>query len=127
LPEVIWGSNVIATETTFFRSYFYLICNTFNGSHNRNNPKIVDIRLYNQIPDTDYRKDVFLADAPNTNSSASNGQGGFGNDPNYDNEEEFNAKRQEYQDLYGWTSAHNEHPYMQVKFLQKNPGTTDPD
>lgn len=127
LPEVIWGSNVISTETTFFRSYFYLICNTFNGSHNRNNPKIVDIRLYNQIPDTDYRKDVFLADAPNTNSSASNGQGGFGNDPNYDNEEEFNAKRQEYQDLYGWTSAHNAHPYMQVKFLQKNPGSTDPD
>ncbi|MDC6384958.1 RagB/SusD family nutrient uptake outer membrane protein [Flagellimonas taeanensis] len=127
LPEVIWGSNVITTETTFFRSYFYLICNTFNGSQNRNNPKIVDRRLYDQIPDTDYRKDVFLADAPNTNSSASNGQGGFGNDPNYDNEAEFDAKRQEYEDLYGWTSAHNEHPYMQVKFLQKNPGTTDPD
>lgn len=127
LPEVIWGSNVITTETTFFRSYFYLICNTFNGSHNRNSPKIVDRRLYDQIPDTDYRKDVFLADAPNTNSSASNGQGGFGNDPNYDNEDEFNAKRLEYQEQYGWTSAHNEHPYMQVKFLQKNPGTTDPD
>ncbi len=87
----------------------------------------MDRRLYDQIPDTDYRKDVFLADAPNTNSSASNGQGGFGNDPNYDNEAEFDAKRQEYEDLYGWTSAHNEHPYMQVKFLQKNPGTTDPD
>ncbi len=127
LPEVIWGSNVITTETTFFRSYFYLICNTFNGSQNRNNPKIVDRRLYDQIPDTDYRKDVFLADAPNSNSSASNGQGGFGNDPNYDNEAEFDAKRQEYEDLYGWTSAHNTHPYMQVKFLQKNPGTTDPD
>lgn len=127
LPEVIWGSNVITTETTFFRSYFYLICNTFNGSHNRNSPKIVDRRLYDQIPDTDYRKDVFLADAPNTNSSASNGQGGFGNDPNYTDEGEFNDKRQEYQDLYGWTDAHNEHPYMQVKFLQKNPGTTDPD
>jgi hypothetical protein len=32
LPEVIWGSNVIGTETVFFRSYFYLMCNTFNGS-----------------------------------------------------------------------------------------------
>lgn len=127
LPEVIWGSNVITTETTFFRSLFYLICNTFNGSHNRNNPKIVDRRLYDQIPDTDYRKDVFLADAPNTNTSAANGQGGFGNDPNYTDEDVFNAKRLEYQDMYGWTSSQNEHPYMHVKFLQKNPGTTDPD
>lgn len=127
LPEVIWGSNVITTETTFFRSLFYLICNTFNGSHNRSNPKIVDRRLYAQIPDTDYRKDVFLADAPNTNNSAANQQGGFGNDPNYTDEAEFNAKRLEYQNKYGWTSAHNEHPYMHVKFLQKNPGSTDPD
>ena len=127
LPEVIWGSNVIDTETTFFRSYFYLICNTFNGSQNRNNPKLVDKRLYNQIPDTDYRKDVFLADAPNTNTSAANGEGGFGNDPNYTDEALFNAKEAEYRDQYGWTTRHNSHPYMQVKFLQKNPGTIDPD
>ena len=60
LPEVIWGSNVISTETTFFRSYFYLASNTFNGSQVRNNPKIADKRLYAQIPDTDYRKDMFL-------------------------------------------------------------------
>jgi len=127
LPEVIWGSNVIDTETTFFRSYFYLMCNTFNGSQNRNNPKIADRRVVDAIPDTDYRKDVFLIDAPNTNFSAANGQGGFGNDPNYTDEAEFNAKRTEYQDLYGWTSAHNAHPYMHVKMLQKNPGSIDPD
>lgn len=127
LPEVIWGCNVIGTETVYFRSYFYLMCNTFNGSQNRNNPKIIDKRLYHMIPDTDYRRDLFLADAPNTNSSAANGQGGFGKDPNYTDKAAFNAKRKEYQDRYGWTSSHNEHPYMHVKFLQKNPGTTDPD
>ena len=129
LPEVIWGSNVITTETTFFRSYFYLICNTFNGSQNRNNPKIVDKRLYDQIPDTDYRKDVFLADAPNENSSASNGMGGFANNTNplYPTREDFNRAIDSLGSVYGWTSAHNTHPYMHVKFLQQNPGSTDPD
>lgn len=127
LPEVIWGSNVISTETTFFRSYFYLMCNTFNGSQNRNNPKIADRRLVDAIPDTDYRKDVFLIDAPNTNSSAANGQGGFGNDPNYTDEAEFNAKVSEIKSEYGITSRHNLHPYMHVKMLQQNPGSIDPD
>lgn len=127
LSEVIWGSNVIDTETTFFRSYFYLICNTFNGSQNRNNPKIADKRLYNQIPDTDYRKDLFLVDAPNTNNSASNGEGGFENDPNYTDRDVWDAKITEVKDAYGITGGHNLHPYMHVKFLQKNPGSIDPD
>lgn len=127
LPEVIWGSNVISSETTFFRSYFYLMCNTFNGSQNRNNPKIIDRRLYNQTPDTDYRKDLFIEDAPNTNGSASNDQGGFGNDPNYTDEAVFDARVTEIKDEYGITAGHNLHPYMHVKMLQKNPGSIDPD
>lgn len=127
LPEVIWGSNVIDTETTFFRSYFYLIGNDFNGSQNRNNPKIADKRLYSQIPDTDYRKDVFLADAPNTNSSAANGEGGFANDPNYTDIDVWDAKISEIKDAYGITSGQNLHPYMHVKLRQQNPGTIDPD
>ena len=127
LSEVIWGSNVIGTETTFFRSYFYLAGNTFNGSQVRNNPKIMDKRLYNQVPDTDYRKDLFLADAPNTNTSASNGEGGFGNDPNYTDVAVFNARRDEIRSLYGLSSSFNLHPYMHVKLRNANPGTTDPD
>ncbi|MBZ9731411.1 RagB/SusD family nutrient uptake outer membrane protein [Salegentibacter sp. JZCK2] len=127
LPEVIWGSNVITTETTFFRSYFYLMSNTFNGSQNRNNPKIADRRLVDAIPDTDYRKDVFLPDAPNTNSSAANGEGGFENDPNYTDRDVWDAKISEIKDTYGITSRHNLHPYMHVKFLQQNPGSIDPD
>ncbi|NNJ88251.1 MAG: RagB/SusD family nutrient uptake outer membrane protein, partial [Eudoraea sp.] len=70
LTEVIWGSNVIEAETTFFRSYFYLASNTFNGSQIRNNPKIADRRLIDAIPDTDYRKKAFIITAPNTNTSA---------------------------------------------------------
>ena len=129
LPEVIWGSNVISTETTFFRSYFYLMSNTFNGSQVRNNPKIADKRLVDQIPVTDYRKDVFLVDAPNSNTSASNGLGGWSNNTNplYTTEEEFEAEIDRLASVWGWTSRHNTHPYMHVKMRQKIPGGIEPD
>ncbi|MFK8061129.1 MAG: RagB/SusD family nutrient uptake outer membrane protein [Polaribacter sp.] len=128
LSEVIWGSKVIDAETTYFRSYFYLIAPTFNGSQNRGNPKIVNIERYNQIPATDYRKDVFLATAPNTNGAASNGQGGsFTQDPNYNDKASFDAAKAAVISKYGMTTRHNTHPYMHVKFLNKNPGSIDPD
>jgi hypothetical protein len=129
LPEVIWGSNVITTETTFFRSYFYLMSNTFNGSQVRNNPKIADRRLVDAIPDTDYRKDMFLIDAPNSNTSASNGEGGWANNTNplYTTEAEFDAEVDRLASVWGWTSRHNTHPYMHVKMRQKIPGGIEPD
>ena len=140
LSEVIWGGHVIDTETNYFQSYFYYICFTFNGSQNRTNPKIISKELYNMIPETDYRKDAWLPMAPNTNSSASNGEGGVDdngtpddpsddvpNDPNYDDVDTFWAAWENIVGTYGATSAHNTHPYMSVKFLQRNPGTIDPD
>lgn len=129
LSEVIWGSNVIAAETTFFRSYFYLASNTFNGSQIRNNPKIADRRLVNAIPDTDYRKDVFLIDAPNSNTSASNGEGGWANNTNplYTTEEEFDDAVAAIKSEYGLVSGHNTHPYMHFKLKNANPGSIDPD
>ncbi|MEO0337897.1 MAG: RagB/SusD family nutrient uptake outer membrane protein [Bacteroidota bacterium] len=129
LPEVIWGSNVITTETTFFRSYFYLASNTFNGSQVRNNPKIADRRLVDVIPETDYRKDVFLIDAPNSNLSAANGLGGFENNTNplYTTEAEFEAEIDRLGAEWGWTTRHNTHPYMHVKLRQKVPGGIEPD
>jgi hypothetical protein len=127
LPEVIWGSNVIGTETVFFRSYFYLMCNTFNGSQNRGNPKIFNSTIYSQIPDTDYRKHVVLPFAPNTNPSANNNQGGFGQDPNYTDEDRFDFVADSIRNAYGTTSGHNTHPYMHFKMKNKAPGTIDPD
>ncbi|MFT5256471.1 MAG: hypothetical protein ACI9KF_000086 [Arenicella sp.] len=127
LSEVIWGSNVIGAETTFFRSYFYLASNTFNGSQIRNNPKIADKRIVDAIPSTDYRKDAFIVDAPNTNSSAANGQGGFGNDPNYTDRAVFNARVASLKSTYGLVGGHNLHPYMHFKLKNKNPGSIDPD
>lgn len=128
LSEVIWGGRVIESETNFFQSYFYYISPTFNGAQNRANPKIISSELYDQIPETDYRSEAWLPLAPNTNSAASNDQGGgFESDPNYDNEEEFQAAKEAIINEYGMTSGHNTHPYMTVKFLQQNPGTIDPD
>ncbi len=127
LSEVIWGSNVITTETTFFRSYFYLSSNTFNGSQIRNNPKIADRRLIDAVPSTDYRKKAFIIDAPNTNSSAANKQGGFGKDPNYTDKAAFDARRAEINEKYGITTRFNQHPYMHFKLKNANPGSIDPD
>ncbi len=128
LSEVIWGGRVIDTETNFFQSYFYFMCNTFNGSQTRGNPKLFNEEIWNNIPVTDYRKDVVLSLAPNTNSAASNGEGGsFESDPNYSDEASFNAAYDDIIDTYGTTTGHNTHPFMSFKFKQKNPGTIDPD
>lgn len=128
LSEVIWGGILISTETTYYRSYFYLICPTFNGSQNRGNPKLFNIQRYNEIPATDFRRNAVLPLAPNTNGSANNDQGGsYTVDPNYSDAESFAAAKAEIISRYGMTSRHNTHPYMHVKFLQENPGTIDPD
>jgi len=129
LPEVIWGSNVISTETVFFRSYFYLMSNTFNGSQNRGNPKIFNAEMYGRIPDTDYRKDVVLPLAPNTNPSANNDEGGSAaTDPNYDDQARFEFVRDSIRSVYGTNeTGHNTHPYMHYKMKNKAAGTIDPD
>ena len=128
LSEVIWGGRVIQTETTFFRSYFYYISPTFQGSQNRGNPKTISEKVYNKIPATDYRADLFLPLAPNTNGSAANGEGGsYLTDPNYDDAASFDAAKEAIINEWGVTSRHNTHPFMHVKFRQKNPGTIDPD
>jgi hypothetical protein len=120
---------VITTETTFFRSYFYLICNTFNGSQNRANPKIADRRMVDAIPATDFRAKAFLPDAPNTNNSAANGLGGFAKNTNplYPTLADWNAAIAAIRAQYGMGSGQNLHPYMSVKHLQQLPGTIEPD
>jgi hypothetical protein len=129
LSEVIWGSHVIDAETTFFRSYFYLASNTFNGSQIRNNPKFADRRLIDAIPETDYRRKAFLPDAPNSNTSAANQEGGWANNTNplYTTEEEFDAAIASIKAEYGLVSGHNTHPYMHFKLKNANPGSIDPD
>lgn len=128
LPEVIWGSNVISTETVFFRSYFYLMSNTFNGSQNRGNPKIYKANMYDLMADTDYRKTSILPLAPNTNPTANNNEGGSAaSDPNYDDQDRFEEVADSIRSVYGTSSSFNLHPYMHYKMKNKSPGTIDPD
>ena len=128
LSEVIWGGYVIDTETNFFQSYFYYVAFAFNGSQNRSNPKLISKELYDAIPVTDYRNKAWLPLAPNSNPAASNDQGGsYESDPNYNDEASFNAAKAAIIEEYGATDGHNTHPYMNVKFKQKNPGGIDPD
>lgn len=128
LPEVIWGSNVISTETVFFRAYFYLASNTFGGSQIRNNPKIADKRMIDKIPATDYRKDVFLPNAPNSSTSAAI-PGGWANNTNplYTTQAQFNAAVTAIRNQYNLTTAARTYPYMHFKLKNKNLGSTDPD
>lgn len=81
------------------------------------------------IPETDYRADVFLPDAPNSNSSAANGMGGYDNadKERFPTEESFNEAIAELAATWGWTSRHNTHPYMHVKLRQQVPGGIEPD
>lgn len=128
LSEVIWGGKVIETETNYFQSYFYYVAFSFNGSQNRANPKLISKELYDKLPATDYRTKAWLPLAPNTNPAASNGQGGsYESDPNYDDKASFDAAKAAIIEKYGATSGHNTHPYMNVKFQLKNPGSIDPD
>ncbi|WMI66092.1 RagB/SusD family nutrient uptake outer membrane protein [Aestuariibaculum sp. YM273] len=128
LSEVIWGGYVIDTETNYYQSYFYYVAFAFNGSQNRSNPKLISKELYDRIPSTDYRNKGWLPLAPNTNPAASNDLGGsYETDPNYDNADDFWDAWEAIITEYGATSGHNTHPYMNVKFKQKNPGGIDPD
>ncbi len=118
--EVMWGAHIVPDQTTYYRAFFYYIGTNFNGTQNRTNPKIINILLYNQISNTDYRKDLWLETAPNTIL-------GWEDDPNYDNPDDFWAAYDQVIAAYDMTSRFNTHPYMSVKFLNKNGGSIDPD
>lgn len=118
--EWMWGGHIVPDQTTYYRAWFYYIGTNFNGTQNRTNPKIINKKLYDLIPDTDYRKDLWDPKAPNTIA-------GWENDPNYDNADDFWAAYDAFIAKYQMTSRFNTHPYQSVKFRNKNGGTIDPD
>lgn len=66
LPETIWGytwSAASSIENKSFASWISIYCNANSLSNNQQIFLCIDDRLYNQIPDTDYRKKNFLAEA----------------------------------------------------------------
>ena len=63
LPETIWAytwSSATSTENVSFASWISIYCNYVGMSNNRQIYFSIDERLYNQIPDTDYRKNNFM-------------------------------------------------------------------
>lgn len=69
LPETVWGytwSSASSIENKSFASWISIYCNANSLTNNQNIYLCIDERLYNQIPDTDYRKNNFLAAADDT-------------------------------------------------------------
>jgi hypothetical protein len=57
--EWIWGTRQIDDHNTFFYSYFAYISANFNSTVIRTQPRAINATLYNQIPATDIRKQVW--------------------------------------------------------------------
>jgi hypothetical protein len=130
--EWIWGAVVVSDQTNYYRSWFYYIALNFNGSFDRNTPRIINQTLFDQISATDYRRDVFLDKMPNTtvnwdwDQEDSNPDNDF--DPNYPTKAEFDAAVEAVNDKYfaGRTSF-KKHPYQVAKFLNENAATIEPE
>lgn len=58
--EWIWSSYGAPDETLYYYSYHAYIAYNSNASNVRNYPKCMSRELYEKIPDTDIRKDLFL-------------------------------------------------------------------
>ena len=58
--EWIWSCYGATDETLFYYSYFAYIAYNSNASQVRSYPKMISRQLYNSIPATDIRRDLFL-------------------------------------------------------------------
>ena len=58
-PEWLWGSMQIGDQQTFFASFFAYMSANFNSTNIRINPKLINSALYDQIPETDIRSEMW--------------------------------------------------------------------
>lgn len=58
-PEWIWGSRQISDHNSFFWSYFAYMSANFNSTVIRTQPRAINGALWDQIPDSDIRKQVW--------------------------------------------------------------------
>lgn len=65
-PEWIWGIRQQEDQGTFFYSFFAFLSANFNSTNIRTNPKAINSLLYNQIADTDVRKQLWDPTGSNT-------------------------------------------------------------
>ncbi len=77
--EWIWSSYGGSTENLFFYSYFAYIAYNSTASNVRTVPKMMSRELYNKLPATDIRRNLFLDPGANTYTT-STGQAAAGSD-----------------------------------------------
>ncbi len=58
-PEWMWGSAVQTDQGTFFYSFFAYMSSNFSSNATRTNPRSINSTLYNAIPATDVRKQLW--------------------------------------------------------------------
>jgi starch-binding outer membrane protein, SusD/RagB family len=58
-PEYIWGSEVIADQTTFFHSFYAFMSYNFSSTFSRTNPLMINNTLYEQMGPADIRRELF--------------------------------------------------------------------
>jgi hypothetical protein len=58
-PEWIWASDQTEEQGIGFANYFAYMSSNYNSTNIRTNPKLINSTLYNQIPATDVRKQVW--------------------------------------------------------------------
>ncbi|MBN8821378.1 MULTISPECIES: RagB/SusD family nutrient uptake outer membrane protein [unclassified Spirosoma] len=67
-PEWMWGFDHLEDQTEYFGAYHsYISCN-FNSTNIRVDPKVINSKLYDQIPTTDVRSKMWVK-APTTANS----------------------------------------------------------
>lgn len=72
--EWIWSSYGASDETLYYYSYFAYIAYNSSASAVRTYPKCISREVYNKIPETDIRRNLFLNPDGYTNYSTSTGQ-----------------------------------------------------
>lgn len=68
-PEWIWGFDHLEDQSEFFGAFHsYISCN-FNSTNIRATPKLINSKLYDQIPTTDVRSKLWVKAPTTTNST----------------------------------------------------------
>ena len=58
-PEYIWGCEVVPDQTTYFHSFYAFMSYNFSSTNIRTNPKQINNLLYDMIPESDIRKQLW--------------------------------------------------------------------
>lgn len=60
--EWMWGAHQLPEQLPAYGSFYAYMSSNFNSAHTRPNPKLINSLLYEQLSDTDVRKQLFCND-----------------------------------------------------------------